>query len=406
MGDAQWREAERRWRASPSDATLAEAIRVGKRHGVRIPGAMLLAQRFPKRTLSCKEPGWVQVEVESGLKAVGHPPGDCPLQIPRHRMLWFQSLVGAAKPLPLDALLGLAVRESIPGVGIHLPQVSDAELKRMASKAPHLSGVTLHELYSSKRRRITAPALSAIAALPDLQVLRLHAYVHAQGTQVPFAPLRELPHLVDVQAYLTRLEAKAGATLPRHLRRLSIRGAGEPWDPVMGVDAALEGLGGLEELADLELFHTDAADAGLRGLLACAAGRLERLSLEGSQRVAGEALAGLDAPRLEVLDLHSTSLSDRGAALLAKAKLPALTRLDLTNCKAITDAGLGHVAGLGTLRELRLDHCTTVTSKGLVKLGDLEGLERLYLRGSPGTLATWGKGRDKLRRALPNCKIY
>ena len=31
MGDAQWREAERRWRASPSDATLAEAIRVGNR---------------------------------------------------------------------------------------------------------------------------------------------------------------------------------------------------------------------------------------------------------------------------------------------------------------------------------------------------------------------------------------
>src|SRR5262245_48278727 len=124
MGDAQWREAERRWRASPTDAALDEAIRVGKRHGVRIPGAMLVAQRFPKRTLSCEEPGWVQVEVDTGLKAVGHSPRGCPLQIPRHRMLWFQPLVGSPKPLPLDALLGLAVRESIPGLGIHLPQTT------------------------------------------------------------------------------------------------------------------------------------------------------------------------------------------------------------------------------------------------------------------------------------------
>lgn len=83
-----------------------------------------------------------------------------------------------------------------------------------------------------------------------------------------------------------------------------------------------------------------------------------------------------------------------------------MTRLDLTNGKEIGDAGLGHLAKLGTLRELRLDHCTNVTSKGLVKVADLEGLERLYLRGSPGTLAVWGKGRDKLRKALPNCKIY
>lgn len=406
MGDAQWREAERRWRASPSDATLAEAIKVGRRHGVRIPGAMLVAQRFPKRTLSCKEPGWVQAEVDSGLKAVGHTPRDCPLQIPRHRMLWFQSLIGAVTPLPLDALLGLAVRASIPGVGIHLPQASDAELKRIAKKAPHLTGVTLHETVLSKRRRITAQVLSAVAALPDLEVLRIHAFVRGEGSRVPFAPLRDLPHLVDVQAHLTRLETDAGATLPRYLRRLSIRGAGEPWEPVSGVDAALEGLGGLEELADLELFHTDAADAGVRGLLAGAAQRLERLSLEGSQRVSGEALAGLDGPRLESLDLHSTALSDRGLGHLAKAKLPALTRLDLTNCKGITDVWLGHVAGLGTLRELRLDLCTNVTSKGLVKLGALEGLERLYLRGSPGTLATWGKGRDKLRKALPNCKIF
>lgn len=409
MGDAQWREAERRWRASPSDATLAEAIKVGRRHGVRIPGAMLLAQRFPRRTLNCKEPGWVQVETDTGTKTIGATPADPPLTIPRSRMVWFHPEQGTTRPIRLDALVRLAARESIPGIGVHLPVVTDVELRRLLPKASQVHGLWLHEAHeSSLPRQVTTEVLGAIAGLPDLHCLRMTLETVTGGAPFSFAPLREQPHLVDVQANSMRtLDAEAGEALPRHVRRLVIQGPERAlFGPTVGVDAALKGFGALEELAELELVYTDATDAGLTRLLVGAGPRLERLSLEACTRVTGESLSGLDAPRLESLDLHSTAVTARALAHLAAASVPALTRLDLTGCKGVNDAGLRHVGKLGTLRELVLDHCSNVTSTGLGKLAALEGLERLYLRGSPTVLKTWVKGRDEIRSALPNCKIF
>jgi hypothetical protein len=407
VGDEQWREAERRWRTSPSDETLAAAIKAGRRHGARIPGELLLAQRFPRRTFSCKEQGWVRVEVDGGLKALGYTPKDAPIAIPRHATWWFQTLQGAATVPSFDQLLKLAVREQIPGLGVFLPKVSDRDLAQLGTSAPDVTGLSLSEKYSSRRRPLTEAVFAAVAKARRLQRLRVAAGVDPNGRRepTPFSPLRDLPELVDLEVGVSAVSRDLGGQLPRFVRRLALRGFSEPWPRMRGVEAALEGLGLLEELVDLELQYADATDEGLSGFLSRSAQRLERLSIEGCIDVIGDAFGKVVAPRLRMLDLHSTAVTDRALAQLPKVT-PALERLKLTTCKAVGDAGLGHVAKLTTLRELDLDHCTGVTSKGLVKLADLKGLERLYLRGSPGTLATWGKGRDKLRKALPDCKIY
>jgi Leucine-rich repeat (LRR) protein len=84
-----------------------------------------------------------------------------------------------------------------------------------------------------------------------------------------------------------------------------------------------------------------------------------------------ELLKGL--PRLQVLDLSSTGVTDTG--LMQLEGLAELQRLDLSSTR-ITDTGLQCLKGLTSLRELNLKQ-TQVTAT-----------------------AVW-----KLQRALPKCRI-
>ncbi|MEX2119465.1 MAG: hypothetical protein WD847_07710 [Pirellulales bacterium] len=66
----------------------------------------------------------------------------------------------------------------------------------------------------------------------------------------------------------------------------------------------------------------------------------------------------------------------------------------------ITDAGLAQLAGMPSLTTLDLNH-TRVTDAGLEHLAGLKNLQSLRLDGTQVTI----DGCDKLRRALPNCRI-
>jgi Leucine-rich repeat (LRR) protein len=66
----------------------------------------------------------------------------------------------------------------------------------------------------------------------------------------------------------------------------------------------------------------------------------------------------------------------------------------------ITDAGLAHLAGLTNLETLSL-FGTHITDAGLAHLEKLTNLKELNLSDTRVT----SEGCDKLRTALPNCRL-
>ena len=73
--------------------------------------------------------------------------------------------------------------------------------------------------------------------------------------------------------------------------------------------------------------------------------------------------------------------------------------LDISGTK-ITDVGLKQVRNLDRLRELRLEE-TDISDAGLASLQYLRHLRYLDLEGTRAT----DEGVEKLRKALPNCRI-
>jgi hypothetical protein len=107
-----------------------------------------------------------------------------------------------------------------------------------------------------------------------------------------------------------------------------------------------------------------ALDAALSG-----AGRgLRALALEGTHRLADADAARLVAragPNLEALSLY-WSLGAHDAVLTAGALCPALTRLNLSGCKAVSDAALAAVAdGCPALTDLDITRCPALTDGGV-----------------------------------------
>ena len=88
-------------------------------------------------------------------------------------------------------------------------------------------------------------------------------------------------------------------------------------------------------------------------------------------------------------------------ALAALVGLPELTRLDLTRCKRITDAGLAHLPALAKLEHLDLSGCEWVTDAGLVHLAKMPALRHVGLRNTQVT----DTGAARLLRAIPDLTV-
>lgn len=116
--------------------------------------------------------------------------------------------------------------------------------------------------------------------------------------------------------------------------------------------AGAEGLGGLEALS---LDHNGVDDEGVRALLKGSWGALEALSLSSNPLGDGAAEAIAQAgvlPSLERLDLSRTSLTDEGAAILARSAphLSSLTSLNIEQTR-VTRRGLRAMIGSPYLGE-------------------------------------------------------
>ena len=84
------------------------------------------------------------------------------------------------------------------------------------------------------------------------------------------------------------------------------------------------------------------------------------------------------------------------------AENPETTRLDLSDCDQITDAGLAHVAKLSNLTVLDL-RGSSITDAGLAHLAKLANLTVLELSDCPKIT---NMGITVLQCAMPKLKIY
>ena len=147
----------------------------------------------------------------------------------------------------------------------------------------------------------------------------------------------------------------------------------------------LSPLAGLKNLEGFQLHQTKASDLSPLADLK----KLQRIDLEGTEVSDLSPLAGME--NLEELYLDRTEASD----LSPLAGLKNLRALTLWNTQV---SDLSPLAELKNLEELYLDR-TEVSD--LSPLAGMEYLERLFLEGTKVS----EEQIDKLKLALPNCKI-
>jgi len=161
-------------------------------------------------------------------------------------------------------------------------------------------------------------------------------------------------------------------------------------------DNGLAHISDLTSLGDIDLTKTRVTDDGLVHLKKLK--KLEYLSLIGTS-VTDEGLAHVEGlTNLVMLLLEDTNVTNEG--LVHLKRLTNLNTLHLGGTK-ITDDGLKHVKRLTGLRDLRLNG-TGITDAGLDHLKGLTDLRTLELNNT----AVTDKAVNKVRAAVPNCRIY
>ena len=79
---------------------------------------------------------------------------------------------------------------------------------------------------------------------------------------------------------------------------------------------------------------------------------------------------------LKSLDLSHTEITDVGLRYIAQY-LSQLTKLKLSKCWKISDAGLAQLSSLSTLTQLDISYCKMVTNQGLPHLSKCSTLVHL-----------------------------
>jgi Leucine-rich repeat (LRR) protein len=82
--------------------------------------------------------------------------------------------------------------------------------------------------------------------------------------------------------------------------------------------------------------------------------------------------------------------------------IDGLTHLNLADCREITDTGVKHLQGFGSLISLSLSGCPGVTDRGIAQLEALTSLKRIFLDGTSVT----PPGLRTFREATPNTEIH
>lgn len=245
------------------------------------------------------------------------------------------------------ALLGDGVRGFFDEVeSIDLNNAADADVARIAV-FEHLKSVSLSGNFTDK-------AMKTVARCRSLERVSLHS---PRLTGKGLAELANLPRLrslwLPVPADDAALQA-IGALSP--LEQLDIMGANA--GPVTRGQTTAEGW---SKLGDLKL---------LRGLT------LHRVTVDDRDLAFLEHL-----PRLRRLWLTDTLFSDAGVTYLRRLKELEWLQIHELTPGRFRGASLGELASLSQLRNLDVA-CTAVNDQGLAAIGSLRNLESLNLGGA------------------------
>ena len=229
------------------------------------------------------------------------------------------------------------------------------------------------------------------------------------------APIRGMPRLKLFTGEMSDTKAKHLAGL----RKLEFLNIGSP----KLTDVGLKYLRDLKRLEYLRLNDSSIHGDGLRHL--CELPRLESLFLDNSQLEDLTWVSRMSS--LEHLSIDGTKIDDANVAHLAK--LPNLRSLSLNDTQ-VSDAALAHLKKIPKLREIYLNY-TKISNAGLRQIQEFANLEHLSIYGIVNDeegiailenftnlntlyfdLLIPGRDNyekellyDRIRKALPNCKI-
>ena len=170
------------------------------------------------------------------------------------------------------------------------------------------------------------------------------------------------------------------------------------WKTICDTPATLELRDGEQYRLELPAHIRDSEMAALVGVTS---DRITRLDLSGCDKVTDAGLGSITRwTSLRHLNLYGcVGVSDSGLSHVAT--LNGLTRLDLTRCCRLTDRALTLLADLPALEHLSVGGCEWITDAGLVHLTRLNSLKHLSVRGTQVTDA----GAERLARAVPGCRV-
>ena len=249
--------------------------------------------------------------------------------------------------------------------------------QRCMQNIAHLTGLKILLLFG-----ITTPteSMEHITKLQSLEVLTIPKGFTNRGLSF-VSQLKSLKALYfDEDNKVTN--AALGRHLPKlvNLEKLSLHGE-------QISDEGLEHLKDLPRLRELSLNSGNFTSEGLAYLKECPA--LQNLDLKHLPVADGgiKYLAGHQ--KLEDLDLYNTKVTDRGLQFLKT--MPSLRKLNIgkrqENNNQITDAGMVHIAQLGSLEDLDLPN-HGITDKGLAYITGLKNLKHLWVSRSSNSPLT------------------
>jgi hypothetical protein len=236
--------------------------------------------------------------------------------------------------------------------------------------------------FSLRTLLLVITAIAVIGGWPVSRAVRQRdAIRHFRELTSHLPPEHFYDHYLTISYVPSRpvAETKLPPNIPAwRVRLYELVGGHECWGTVDGVTASnvkvtnddLRFLAALPYVEDIRLAATDVDDEGIPLLHQC--------------------------PKLRILDLEQTSITDEGLAQLAGLRLEALM-LDRT---AITDDGLRHLAAFENLESLTL-RGTAITDRGVPHLARLKRLTELFLNDT----AVTAQGYRSLQAELPNCRI-
>lgn len=245
-----------------------------------------------------------------------------------------------------------------PGVNVTVPSTLPLEAIKGLNGRSRIRTITFtKKLFTDPAHPVTDAAVQVLNKLDGLTTLVFESC--PKITAAAFRDLNRFPLLTSVKVTSTPVDDAATEELAKVKTLEFVELDGEKL-----TDKALANLAKVKTLKTLMLHDVKATAAGIKALNALP--NLEFLALQG-MAVAGTALGELNLPKLEVLNLAKSDVSDEGLGKLPV--LPKLRNLTLSGAK-LTDAGLKHL-----LKQPSLESVTLLDTK--VTKGGAEELKKL-----------------------------